>query len=341
MRVVAVIGPAAAQVKQLSGLPAVHDAELLTNVVREGIAHFFLVDAVLPVTTSVYRDGSGTTWCAAFDRTTIDALTRACDVASARLVAVAPVVAMLPGVLGDGIHVWSDGDVHVELGVRHGALAGMTRRHTGGASIAMRGSWTETIDVDVARRLSPRTPLVWRPGQAERRNRLRRRRLLGIVAVASLAGLSAFIAPTAHLLASGAAAKADVEEMAVVRNGVAQTTAALIGVTQDLDRIESFTAERRPMSFLLRDLTIALPESTAIVSIRIDSAGASGSAVAPHAADIVLALTGVDGVVLPRLVGAVTRETVGGVRLERAAIRFRLPAKSHAVHVAPMPRAGS
>ena len=309
-RALAVVGPAAVQLKRLSGLPSLQDTKLLTSIVRESVPRFFLVHAALPVTTSVHRDSRGQLWCAAFDRATLDALARACDTARVRLLAVAPVVTLLPRILGDGVHVWSDGGVHIELEARNGALAELKRR-TGVAPIAASEGTKEPIDLQAAQHLSSRSPLAWRPGHDERRTRQRRWRVVTVTALVAAAALAAFIAPTARVIRSGSAAKREVDALVGVRNRVAQRTAALSRVSQGLDLIQGFVTERRSVVFLLRDLTTALPESTAILSIRIDSAGASISAVAPHAADIIPTLTGVDGVVLPRLVGAVTRDMVG------------------------------
>ena len=326
-RALAVVGPSAVQLKQLVGLPSLQDPTLLTRIVRESVSRFFLVHAALPVTTSVHRDSRGRLWCAAFDGATLEALTCACDAARVRLLAVAPVVSLLPRILGDGVHVWSDGAIHVELEASSGALTEL-KRCGDGVSIATGEGTVESVDLQAAEQLSPHAPLAWRPKEDERRARRRRWRGATVTALALAAGVAAFIAPTARVIRSGTTARSEVDSLIAVRNRVAQNTAALSRVTQDVDLIQSFAAERRPVTFLLRDLTIALPESTAIVSIRIDSAGGSISAVAPHAADIIPALTGVDGIVLPRLVGAITREMVGSVRLERAAIRFRLPDQS-------------
>ena len=75
-----------------------------------------------------------------------------------------------------------------------------------------------------------------------------------------------------------------------------------------------------------RDIATVLPDSTAIVAFRIDSAGGTFTALATHVADVVSALADVDDLVAPRLAGAITRESTGGTRLERAAIRFRFSA---------------
>ena len=50
---------------------------------------------------------------------------------------------------------------------------------------------------------------------------------------------------------------------------------------------------------------------------------ASFVAIAPHVADVLPELVSVEEVSGPRIVGSVTREVIGGARVERAAFRFR------------------
>jgi hypothetical protein len=321
-RVVAVVGPSGVQLKRLDGLPATRDALLLTNIVRESVARFFLVHEALPVTTPVWHDSLGHPWCAAFDAPLLDAIAGACDRARMRLTCVAPVLVLLPNILGDGAHVWRDGATQIGFEVRDGALIDATRRHAEHTANLETASDTELL---AAAHLSARTPFVWRPRADATRRRWRRWRIRISAASAIAAALAATIAPTAHVIFRAEQMRANSASFERTRSRVEAQAAALDRTTAELDQLEHFAADRRSIAVLLRDLTTALPESTAIVAIRIDSVGGSLTAVATHAADVVSMLTDVDGIVLPRLVGAITRESVGGARLERAAIRFRFP----------------
>ena len=74
---------------------------------------------------------------------------------------------------------------------------------------------------------------------------------------------------------------------------------------------------------LLGELSQALPDSTALVSLRLDSLDGTFVALSPHAADMLSELVAVPGIVGPRIVGSVTKEIVGDAQLERATVRFR------------------
>jgi hypothetical protein len=319
-RVIAVVGPSGAQVRRLDGLPPTRDAMLLAGMVRENVARFFLVHGTPPVTTPVWRDSNGNAWCAAFDASLIESIVDACDRTRARLGGVAPVVALLPTVLADGTHVWSDGAMWVELAVHERSLIGLRRRRAGcGDSSAC----PPDAPLPAAVRGSARAPFVWRPRDGEARRRWRRWRIAALAAITAVAAASAAAAPAARVILAGRAARAAVVSLAGTRGAALAQSTALDQTTARLDEVERFASGRRAATLLLRDIATVLPDSTAIVAFRIDSAGGTFTAVATHAADVIAALADVAGVAAPRLTGAITRETTGGTRLERAAIRFR------------------
>ncbi|MGH7719649.1 MAG: hypothetical protein ACREON_12500, partial [Gemmatimonadaceae bacterium] len=78
------------------------------------------------------------------------------------------------------------------------------------------------------------------------------------------------------------------------------------------------------LTLLMADLTRALPEGSALVAFRSDSAAGSIVALAPRAAAVLTAMEHVPGVVGPEIFGPVTREVVKEKELERVTVRFRL-----------------
>jgi hypothetical protein len=81
---------------------------------------------------------------------------------------------------------------------------------------------------------------------------------------------------------------------------------------------------------LLGSLSQVLPESTAIVSFHMDSTGGTLIALAPVGNTILPELSHAAGVVSAEITGAVTREAVGGVPVQRVVTTFRFvrPSKS-------------
>jgi hypothetical protein len=80
--------------------------------------------------------------------------------------------------------------------------------------------------------------------------------------------------------------------------------------------------ERRAMIRLLADLSRLAPESTAVLSLRVDSLEGSLVVLAPRVAELLPALDAAREIRGLRIAGAVTKERMSDVQLERAAFRF-------------------
>ena len=77
----------------------------------------------------------------------------------------------------------------------------------------------------------------------------------------------------------------------------------LRNVTAALDRVDRFVSRRDDIPLLLAELARAIPDSTALLSLRIDSVETSLSVLTPRAADVIVELANVERVVSPRIVG--------------------------------------
>jgi hypothetical protein len=99
-------------------------------------------------------------------------------------------------------------------------------------------------------------------------------------------------------------------------------------VTLALDEVARFSEARRSPLALLAALTAALPAASAIVTLKVDSAGGTIVALAPRAALIVTQLEAVEAIVAPEITGPVSREIVAGRELERVTVRFRLAGRA-------------
>jgi hypothetical protein len=90
-----------------------------------------------------------------------------------------------------------------------------------------------------------------------------------------------------------------------------------------IENVSRFRLERGGITLLFSGLARALPDSTAMLSFRVDSVEGSFVALSPHTADIVPRLIDLNRVASPRIVGSITTEAIAGARLERATVRFR------------------
>lgn len=89
-----------------------------------------------------------------------------------------------------------------------------------------------------------------------------------------------------------------------------------------LNEIGSFTAQRRSVALLLGEISGTLPDSTAIINLRVDSVGGTMTLLSLSAASMVPRLATSRDILDPKIVGAVTRETVNGVPMQRITVRF-------------------
>ncbi|MEO7770286.1 MAG: hypothetical protein ABIX19_04605 [Gemmatimonadaceae bacterium] len=170
---------------------------------------------------------------------------------------------------------------------------------------------------------------------ARRRARTRMRLLSGILAASIVL---AAVAPAGIATHRAARARMTLAGMRGRQRALVRAQHDLAKATIAINAVNSFAASQRPVTLMLGELALALPESTAITTLRLDTLGGSLSVISPHAAGTLDALSGLHGVGRALLVGPVTREITGTMELEHAALRFvlsRPPSEDPSVAVAP------
>lgn len=242
-------------------------------------------------------------------------------------------VAAVAAAFPNRVIAWSDADQQFELESDDRGLSRVDRlvaRQTPAptllpAALSSLGHDAQRFLDAYAAAVSPRRlPLSWRLESDEVQLRRWARARRATVAVA-LAVMALFAAIGPGVRARAAASIADAE---LLRNRRAQLELArsendLRRMTQMLNRIESFRAERGRVTHVLGVLARAVPESTAMLTFHVDSVEGAFTAIAPHVADVLPELANAREIVEPRIVGSVTREVLGGVHVERASFRFR------------------
>jgi hypothetical protein len=333
-RVVVALGPAHAQTRRLSGLPALDDPRLLAQVVREGAGKFFLGNGTPLATTGVRPVAPGTAWAAALDERVVRQVEAGCRTAGVRVERFVPAVAVLGRGLAAGTVLWPDGDAVAEVRLRDGELEGVRRL---AAAAAPAGTAPEVLpplarlgeqgwrfaDAYGAAALPGWEPMVLRPGGGAEPP-LPAWRLAVPAAALAAALLFAAAAPGLRALAAEEEAMGRVAALREQRRAAAEVERELERVSAALGEAAAFGANGYSPTLLLADLTAALPAGSALVAFRADTAGGSLVALAPRAAAVVQPLEGVPGIVSPEIVGPVTRETSAGRPVERVGIRFRI-----------------
>lgn len=347
IRVTVAVGVSYAQVKRISGLPSAMRADVASRLVRENVASFFLRSSPRLLATGVQLDGDGAAWSGALDAVLVDEVIEALRAARFRPPVVVPEPVVASMVLTPGTHHVVDGDVVTEFTMTdRGALERVRRfrrasgdDHAGGVS----GEWTaesprETAPAmrslgDEARHYRaafaaatcpPNHPLTWRPAPDPRRARSLARLRVCVAAVALiLFATAAAVAPGIRAAVDASRATRLAERGEAVRAEAERIEDELRSVTAALDRVDRFASRRVDIPLLLGELARAIPDSTALLSLRIDSVETSLSVLTPRAADVIVELANVERVVSPRIVGSVVRDGGARTALERATIRFR------------------
>ncbi|HYW08757.1 MAG TPA: hypothetical protein VE913_17480 [Longimicrobium sp.] len=333
-RVTVALGPSLAQTRRLTGLPPVDDRRLLAQMVREGASKFFLRTGAPLLTTGVRAESPGVVWAGALHEPATRAAEAGCRAAGVTVDAFVPAVVALAHGLADGTHAWSDGSAAVEVEVAGGTLTSVRRILPGvpaaelpvpvAALVPLGEHAWRFADAYGAAVLPRDEPLAVRRGEGGRRRTDVPPWRLGIAATAAALSLAgAAIAPAWRAMSAEEVAAARLARhqsayraASVARGDAARVTAALVEVA-------AFDAARRSPTLFLAELTRALPEGSALVAVRVDSAGGNLVALAPRAAGVLVPLERMAGVDGPEIVGPVTQETVAGQAVERVSVRFR------------------
>jgi len=327
------MSPAWVQVKPLFGLPPIRDARLATQLVRENQQAFFLWNGSAAAIAEVRVRHDGATWGAAFDKHAIDEVARALRESKAGVRVVGATVVAVAAAFPNRAIDWSDGDTLFELESDGGGLSRVDRVADGEMAnrtalpsplSSLSHDAHQFLDAYAAALAPRRLPLSWRleSDETQLRRWVRARRAAVTVALSAM-GLFAAIGPGVR--ARGVARVADAELLRNRRTQLELGTSEsnLRRVTQSLNRIESFRAERGKVTHVLGMLARAVPESTAMLTLHVDSVEGAFTAIAPHVADVLPELANEREIVAPRIVGSVTREVIGSVHVERASFRFR------------------
>lgn len=338
LRVTVAIGSSHSQLKQIEGLPSMKQTKhrpLLSRIVRENSAAFFLRVGSRMVVSDVDRRADGTNRAAAFDADIVDELLATLKKRRIQRVSLLPHVAALAPLLPAGTHRLTEDDIALEVTTADGGRIQHVRRFADrdasiqlevlpAVGVAISAIGPEYLAAYGAATVASRAPFAWRPEpDAQRTLLFGRVRVMAASLMLVTAAVAVLVAPGVRGRRTVARVSAELATSRGRQIEAARVEGVLRSVSGSLDRIERFRAARGETTMLLGAISEALPESTAMLSLRVDSLEGSFTALTPHAADILSELSQVDRVMNSRIVGSVTRENQGQARVERATIRFR------------------
>ena len=349
-RVVVAIGPSEAQTKRLAGLPPLSDTRALAQLVREGVGRFFLKNRVPLVTSGVRLVEPGRVWAAAFEQLAVGEVESACRAARLAVRAVVPTAVVLGRALAGERATWRDGALSLELTFSSGTLIAVRRsaavRETSAdatptpvPALATLGARAMSFADAYGAALLPRDEAIALRGGAGALASLPAARRIQIAAcVLALTLAASLLAPGLAARRTEHIARMNLASLARTRREVAIEERELARMTGALAEVSAFDSTRLVTTTLLTNVSRALPEGSALVTFRVDSAGGNVVALGPRAAQVLSALEHVPGLGAPEMVGPVTREIADGREVERVTIRFRAASTAPEMHA---PRAGS
>jgi hypothetical protein len=330
----AAIGPSFVQTRVLRGLPTVRNARIIPRLVRENVGALFLRGRSALVLGSIDVREDGTVWAAAFEQHVIQEISSGLQRSGLRLRRAIPAVSAVASLLLEGSFVWSDGRSRTAASTTNGRL-GRVRPTT---PLSDPGSDPPTIPGELASigasawhyaaayaatQAPRRAPFAWKPERDSRHTKLARRALsLGVAALIAFLGAAALLAPGIRAARFIERSKAELTRLTSTRSATARVEAEFRRVSTLVVTIQRFQADRGGLTLLLGEITRKLPDSTAIVSLRVDSLDGNLVILATHAAAVLPPLVSIGRIASPRLVGSVTSEP-GSAHIERATFRFR------------------
>ena len=344
-------GASRSQVRWLRGLPPVRHADMLAALVQENAGRFFLRNGVPLVTSVAFPESDGESWAAAIEEPVVVAARAAARRSGLTLAAVVPAAVAVARARGDGRHVIADGEFACEIDVAGGQLETVRRlpvrvgdgerpmsRAVAEESPVEREAWALAALGEHASRFSEAfaaavlgvtaEPLALRADGAGGPG-VERARLIVPAIVALLAMTCALFAPAFASVRAERSAREELSALAARRLPADRAEKELALVSDALGEFVRFDRGRRSQLELLHDLTAALPEQTALVSLRVDSAAGTATILGDRAATMLSALEHVEGIASPALTGPITREVVAADELDRVAVRFRLVPVQH------------
>ena len=336
------LGPALTHVKQLRTLPPIAAPRVLRQLIEAAPSRFFLAEDAAPVVADPVRSAEGW-WVAVADAKTIAAVDAACARGGMRGMGARPASTLLDAALAvptNGTRIaWCDGDIALDIVCGDRGIASIRRE-----SVRSRGPDVPASPLDgpleriggdawrcaaayAAARAGSAAPLKLR--RRDDGHRTRYQTVRGVVVVASLVASGGVMLAAPGVVAARVRREND-REFTLVRAKAAAVAKHRVAVERQqsaLGQIRTFSTSRRLLTPLLSSLSLQLPESTAIVALRLDTLGGALVALSPVGTDVAAAVSTTPGIDAIQLSAPITREMVGPLELQRMGLRFRFKAR--------------
>lgn len=328
------LGPSLLRLKPVVGLPKSQDKRVLASIVSEGPEKFFLGETGLFVTSRVHLDMQSGAWAAAMSALALREIVDACSAYGYRVRSIVPTAIALGCASDETALEWNDGAVCMQAQYERSDLVALRCKRSDCEAApsftpvnALRDAGSDVAIADAfgATKVRRRHDLAIRPAPDPAIATLWRRRFMRATAACLTACGITMAAPT---IAEAIASRHDAHMLARVERAALVAQArydSLSVVTAQLAQVASFVGERQQTTVLLAELARALPDSSALQRVIIDSLGGGQlTAVGPHADAVLEGLQRVPDISGLRVVGPIESDKSGASPLERVTARFSL-----------------
>lgn len=331
------VGPTMAQVKCLRSLPPLASPESVRQLVEGAPAKYFVATGTDASVTAPMRDPQGW-WVAVASGDLIGAIGETCAKCGFRIGGVRPIAAVLAHALATphaaATIPWIDGGLSLEVtamnttpvAANYRAAQQDERIAVPALNPALQGLGTDAwmlAGAFAAARAGHLAPLQFRYAtdvRSRTKQRMFRAAAIGLVALAMGAAMAG----------PGLAANRERDRSEAALRQLSGSASVALAERSALDRrratlkqLHAFAASRRSVTSFLSALTMELPDSTAIVTLRLDTLGGTVVLLSPPAAAVLASVSAAPGVVGLQLTAPITREAVGPLELRRMALRFK------------------
>jgi hypothetical protein len=331
----AAVGPHFAPVKTLHGLPATEDPAVLSALVRENLATFFLKNGIPLVSTNALPIAPGVAIAGTVEEPVLEAVRQACATRRWRLRAVMPVAPALARVVEDDNIVWREGDLTTEITADAGGLKWVRTRPSPPdeplpvlrptpALAALGAEASRFADAFGAAELGEGASvrvhsMALAPAGSHRQ--WHRFRAPGLLLVVSVLGL--FLAPLGSKLAEQRALRRVTAVSPEHYHTIDRSLEQLAWTTSMLASTAHFTGTHPPLAPLLGTLAVVLPPDCFLLALELRETSGELTAACTDAAALLRTMRRVPEAADAELAGPVRRELIAGIERQRTAVRWK------------------
>jgi hypothetical protein len=324
------VGPHAAQLRRIDGVPRLDNARLMRSLISNNAAQYFTTCDGELITGSARWIAQEQAWIGAIHASVVADVANACHRAGLRLEGLLPVAACLRVPDDSDRLTWSDGQAAVELTYEAGVLIQARRvnfatveGHTTSREGLLVGEALGFADALGAARFDARDPLLIHPHSTRQVRPVPRWRLTLAVSMAVAMILAALVAPGLHAVIQAMGYRVELASLREQRVTALSEERELAKARDGLQALSSFTTDAHSATLLLSELTALLPGDASLLSIRTDSTGGTILLLVAQSQKALAALDSLNGATGAEMVGAVTPEIAQGLKRERVTLRFR------------------